>query len=206
MKGKGTLCVNDRTYVRTNCSIAKSKSRMRFLFSPWVTRDIEVCRVRSWYQYDKKRGYKSELRIVFVMKKLPTHSGSLTWECMQHYDGTPVAFRAVVHILYVSVLWLWHWVKEDECGYEITETHAFKVNILAVATICSEKCWHILRRALPSNLSRSLGVRHSSLSFFVGSHTLWTAIAEKPCNIFEFRLNGDKVDGFLCCLTFNSCF
>ena len=58
---------------------------------------------------------------------------------MAEFDGYHDALRAVVHVLYESALWEWHRVKEYEIGNKITRNHAFKVNILAVATISSEQ-------------------------------------------------------------------
>ena len=43
-------------------------------------------------------------------------------------------------------------MKEDKCGYKITRNRAFKVNMLAVATICLVEMILYLRTGLHSNL------------------------------------------------------
>ena len=65
---------------------------------------IDVHRMRSSYRYDKKRGYKSELRILFVFKNALSHSSPVPWVSMGEFDGAPVALRGVVHILFESVI------------------------------------------------------------------------------------------------------
>ena len=61
--------------------------------------------MRLSYRYDKKRGYKSELSIVFIFKNVPDLQAHGAWRSMGEFDGAPVALRAVVHILFESVIW-----------------------------------------------------------------------------------------------------
>ena len=102
---KAPLCLYGTRYVRTNYSSGKTTSQIHFFFPLWASGGIAVHRVRSSYRYDKKRGYKSELRILLVFKNVLSHSSPVTWSLMGEFDGAPVAVRGVVHILFESVIW-----------------------------------------------------------------------------------------------------
>ena len=109
---------------------------------------------------------------------------------------------ALVHFLFVPVLRRWHCVREDPCGYKNTKYHACNLNRLPVRAIF-QKFLRAFECLSHSNLE---WLTSSECWFFLKADVLPTAIAEKPCDVFEYRLNHNKVENCVSCLTFKSDF
>ena len=61
----------------------------------------------------------------------------LTLGSMESCDGTPVTLCAIIEILYVSVVFQSHFMKEYKCGNILSKNLSPVLNILAVQTIRS---------------------------------------------------------------------
>ena len=80
------------------------------------------------------------------------------WKQIGKSDGTLDTQRASDTILYVSVFFGSHWMKEDKCGNILSKNHSATLNILAVPMICSGNF------SSTKNISHTLGP-HSSTGF-----------------------------------------